>query len=378
MTLHIGPFAVHPPVVLAPMAAVTDVAFRTMCREQAASAGGGGLFVAEMLMVRAVVEHDPRTVSMAAFGATESPRSLQLYGTSPRTMGEAVKVSIGEFGAEHIDLNFGCPALKVTRKGGGAAMPVRTRLLGDVIGAAVQAAGAVPVTVKFRLGIDSDHVTYLTTGRIAADQGAAAVALHARSAEQHYAGHADWSAIGELAAAIDDIPVLGNGDIWEASDALQMMAATGCDGVVIGRGCLGRPWLFRDLANAFGGRPIDAPPSFATTAALARRHGRLLVEQSGHDDLRRFRRHAAWYAKGYPLGGEARARLTSVATLADLDRVLDELLSTHGDLALPESALRTPRGHTSGPHRVTVPEGWYDLVDDPTPPVGADIEVSGG
>jgi len=375
MTLRIGPFTVTPPVVLAPMAAVTDVAFRTMCREQGR---GTGLFVAEMVMVRAVIERDPRTMKMASFGSDEHPRSLQLYGTAPTAVGEATRVAVGELGAEHIDLNFGCPAAKVTRRGGGAAIPVRTRLMADIVGAAVAAAGEVPVTVKFRLGTDDDHLTFLDTGRIAADQGAAAIALHARTAEQHYAGHADWAAIAELKAAVDGIPVLGNGDIWEAGDALAMMAATGCDGVVIGRGCLGRPWLFRDLADAFAGRELRPAPTFAEQSRLMRRHATLVVEQDGRDDLRHFRRHAAWYAKGYPLGGEARAKITAVTTLADLDAVLDELVALHGSVTLPDDARRTPRGHTSGPHPVHVPDGWYDLVDDPTPPAGADIEVSGG
>lgn len=375
MSLQVGPFVVSPPVVLAPMAAVTDVAFRTMCREQG---DGTGLFVAEMVMVRAVIERDPRTMKMASFGADEHPRSLQLYGTAPTAMAEATRVAVGELGAEHIDLNFGCPAAKVTRRGGGAAVPVRTRLMADIIGAAVAAAGEVPVTVKFRLGTDDDHLTYLDTGRIAAEQGAAAIALHARTAEQHYAGHADWTAIGELKAAVSNIPVLGNGDIWEAGDALEMMATTGCDGVVIGRGCLGRPWLFRDLADAFAGRELAPAPTFAEQAAHVRRHASLVVEHEGCDDLRHFRRHAAWYAKGYPLGGEARAKITAVSTLADLDAALAELVAVHGAVPLPDDARRTPRGHTSGPHPVHVPDGWYDLVDDPTPPVGADIEVSGG
>ena len=315
---------------------------------------------------------------MAEFGPDEQPRSLQLYGTAPNAMAEATRVAVGELGAQHVDLNFGCPATKVTRRGGGAAVPVRRRLLADLIGAAVRVAGEVPVTVKFRLGIDEDHITYLDTGRIAADQGAAAIALHARTAEQHYAGHADWRAIAALKAAVDNIPVLGNGDIWEAGDAVEMIAKTGCDGVVIGRGCLGRPWLFRDLADTFAGRPVQSTPGFAAQADLMRRHAGLVVEHEGRDDLRHFRRHAAWYAKGYPMGGEARSLLTSVTTLADLERVLDELLDKHGDLAMPDDARRTPRGHTSGPHPVHVPEGWYHLVDDPTPPPGADINVSGG
>ncbi len=375
MTLRIGSFAVDPPVVLAPMAAVTDVAFRSMCREQA---GGSGIYVNEMLMVRAVVEHDDRTMAMARFGADEHPRSLQLYGTAPKVTAAATRVAVDELGADHIDLNFGCPAAKVTRRGGGAALPVRRRLLADIVAATVEAAQDRPVTVKFRKGTDDDHLTYLETGRIAADCGAAAIALHARTAEEHYAGQADWGAIRALKEAVSTIPVLGNGDVWEAGDALAMMAATGCDGVVIGRGCLGRPWLFRDLADAFAGRPVQAPPRFVEQAALLIRHARRFVQSRGSDDLRHFRRHAAWYAKGYPLGGQARKQLTAVSTIADLEATLATLIDEHGDLAMTPEALRVPRGHTSGPYPVRLPEGWYELVDDPTPPVGADIEVSGG
>ncbi len=375
MTVHIGPHPVDPPVVLAPMAGVTDLTFRTLCRD---AAGGSGIFVNEMLMVRALVEHDRRTMSMARFGADEHPRSLQLYGTAPHVTAAAVRVAVDELGVDHLDLNFGCPAAKVTRNGGGAAIPVRRRLLAEIIDATVRAAGDVPVTVKFRMGTDDDHLTFLDTGRIAEDAGCAAIALHARTAEQHYAGHSDWDAIGELKAAVTTIPVLGNGDIWEAGDALAMMAATGCDGVVIGRGCLGRPWLFRDLAAAFAGRPVPDPPALIEQCGHLRRHAHLLVEHQGHDDLRRFRRHAAWYLKGYPLGGAARRAVTAVSTLAELDATLDELIDAHGNVALPDDARRSPRGHTSGPHPVRLPDGWYDLADDPTPPVGADIEVSGG
>lgn len=375
MTLAIGLHRVDPPVVLAPMAGVTDLTFRTLCREQA---GGTGIFVNEMLMVRALVAHDRRTMAMARFGADEHPRSLQLYGTAPHVTAAAVRVAVDELGVDHLDLNFGCPAAKVTRNGGGAALPVRRRLLAEIVEATVRAAGDVPVTVKFRKGTDDDHLTFLETGRIAEEAGCAAVALHARTAEQHYAGHADWDAIAALKQTVTTIPVLGNGDIWEAGDALAMMAATGCDGVVIGRGCLGRPWLFRDLAAAFAGRPVPEPPGLAEQVGHLRHHARLLVAHQGFDDLRHFRRHAAWYLKGYPLGGAARRRVTAVTTLAELDTTLDALVATHGDVALPADARRTPRGHTSGPHPVRLPDGWYDLVDDPTPPVGADIEVSGG
>ncbi len=392
--LSIGPLSIWPPVVLAPMAGVTSAPFRELCRDAAAApltdpsrpgpvAGARpGLFVSEMITARAVVERNARTFRMAAFGPDERPRSLQLYGTSPAVLGEAVRIVVGELGVEHVDLNFGCPAAKVTRKGGGAALPVRRRLLTDIVAAAVRAAGEVPVTVKFRKGVDDDHLTFLHTGRTAAAEGAAAVALHARTAWQHYAGEADWAAIAELKQAVSaesSIPVLGNGDIWEAGDALAMMRTTGCDGVVVGRGCLGRPWLFAELTDAFLGNPPAEPPDFGATAALLLRHARLLVDWKGDDDIRELRRHAAWYVKGYPVGGDVRRRLTAVATIEELEQVLAEVVAEVGaDLALPAEARRTARGHTSGPHAVALPHGWYDLVDDPTPPAGADTLVSGG
>ncbi len=299
--LRIGPLRLEPPVVLAPMAGVTTRAFRRLCRDY----GPGGLYVSEMLTARALVEGNERTARMLRFDADERPRSAQLYGVAPGTVGEATRRLIGDFGVEHVDLNFGCPAPKVTAKGGGAALPVRRRLLADVIGAAVRAAAAdgIPVTVKFRRGIDDGLLTALSTGRIAEAEGAAAVALHARTAEQRYAGDASWAAIAELKAAVTTIPVLGNGDIWEAHDAVRMMAETGCDGVVIGRGCLGRPWLFADLGAVFAGRPAAPPPVFAVVAEVMLRHAELLAEDEGEPaGLCSFRRHAAWYTQGYAIG----------------------------------------------------------------------------
>ena len=259
--LRIGPIAVDPPVVLAPDGRSDRRAFRSLCAEY-----GAGLYVCEMVTARALVERNARTLDMLRFNESEATRSVQLYGTDPRTLGEAVRVLIGEHGVDHVDMNFGCPVPKVTRKGGGSALPVRRALLREIIRSAVAAAGPVPLTVKFRMGVHDELLTFLQTGRIAEEEGAAAVALHARTAEQLYSGSARWDAIAALKAAVTTIPVLGNGDIWEASDALAMMAETGCDGVVVGRGCLGRPWLFRDLADAFAGRPVQpAPPLGAVT-----------------------------------------------------------------------------------------------------------------
>ena len=371
MALKIGPLAVDPPVVLAPMAGVTNVAFRRLCRQY-----GAGLYVSEMISARAFVEGGPRTMRMAAFGDDEPVRSLQLYGVQPDVMSVAVDRLVQELGVHHIDLNFGCPAAKVTRKGGGAALPVRRQLFRSIVRAAVNAAGTVPVTVKLRKGVDDRHLTAIEAGRIAEDEGAAAVALHARTAAQLYSGPADWSAIAALKEAVTSVPVLGNGDIWEADDALAMMARTGCDGVVVGRGCLGRPWLFRDLADRFAGRPLHADPTLGDVAAMMREHLRLLSDAFGEDHgPRDFRKHVSWYLTGFPVGGERRRALGQISSATELDELLSELDLT---ASFPEAARRMPRGHTNGPRPVTVPEGWFDDVDDPTPPEGADVLVSGG
>ncbi len=370
--LRIGPLQADPPVVLAPMAGVTNGAFRALCRRF-----GAALYVSEMVGARAVVEGNERTFDIARFAPDEPVRSIQLYGTDPAVMGEAVRRVRDEVGVDHIDLNFGCPARKITRHGGGSALPVHPRLFGAVVAAAVDGAGEIPVTVKMRVGLDAEHLTWLVSGRIAEDVGAAAVAVHARTAEQLYSGEADWTAIAELKDAVTTIPVLGNGDIWEAADAVAMMRRTGCDGVVIGRGCLGRPWLFRDLAAAFAGAPVPPPPTSGEIVAMIREHGELLAawfgERSGMKELRK---HTGWYLQGFSVGRPVRNALRQVSTLAELDRLLD-LVDPHQPF--PREVLRAPRGHTSGPRPVAMPAGWLDDADALTPPDRlADLAVSGG
>ncbi len=355
------------------MAGITNVAFRRLCREQ-----GGGLFVCEMVTTRALVERNPRAMRMVVFDSGERPRSLQLYGVDPAVVGAAVRLVVESDLADHIDLNFGCPVPKVTRKGGGAALPWRRRLFERIVRAAVTAAApaGVPVTVKMRKGIDDDHLTYLEAGRIAAGAGAAAVALHARTAAQRYSGTADWAAISALKSALD-VPVLGNGDIWEADDAVRMLAETGADGVVVGRGCLGRPWLFADLAAAFSGRTERALPSLGEVAAIMRRHGHLLVQWFGDEPhgCADFRKHVAWYLKGFPVGGELRRALASVASLAELDDLLGKL---DADVAYPVEVLGQPRGRTNSPGKVYLPEGWLTDRDADAVPDGAELDDSGG
>ncbi len=369
--LKLGAIAVDPPVVLAPMAGVTNIAFRRLCRTF-----GAGLYVSEMITTRALVEGNAKTLGMASFGADEPVRSVQLCGVDPDVMGAAVRRLVDEVGVDHIDLNFGCPAAKVTRQGGGAALPAHRALFRSIVRAAVGSAESVPVTIKMRIGVDSAHVTFLEAGRIGEDEGVAAVTLHARTAEQLYSGHADWGAIAQLKSAITSIPVLGNGDLWEASDALAMVDATGCDGVVVGRGCLGRPWLFRDLADAFAGRPLQAPPNLGEIIQMMRTHAELLCEAFGEDlGVRQFRKHSGWYLTGLPVGSAVRRSLAQASSLAEVDGLL---AGFDPQLAFPPEALRMARGHTNGPRPVHLPAGWLDRVDDPTPPEGGDILVSGG
>jgi nifR3 family TIM-barrel protein len=371
--LKIGPIEVDPPVVLAPMAGVTNPAFRRLCRDF-----GPGLYVTEMVSSRALVEGNAKTRDMMRPDPGAPVHSVQLSGVDPRVVGEAVRIAIGEMGAQHVDLNMGCPVPKVTRLGGGAALPVHRVLFRDLVRAAVRAAGTVPVTVKMRKGVDDDTLTYLEAGLTAESEGVAAVALHARTAEQLYSGRADWHAIAALKEAVTTVPVLGNGDVWHAGDAVRMAAETGCDGVVVGRGCLGRPWLFRDLADAFAGaEPQPPPPLLGEVVEVMRRHVRLLVELRGAELLgvRDFRKHVGWYLTGYPAGPERRRLMAQASSLAELDGLLAELDPA---AVLPRDVWNLPRGHLHGPRPVTLPERWRETADDPTPPEGADVESSGG
>ncbi|MCV7283918.1 tRNA dihydrouridine synthase DusB [Mycolicibacterium wolinskyi] len=377
--LQIGSIALRSPVVLAPMAGVTNVAFRTLCRELEVARAGtvSGLYVCEMVTARALVESHPVTMHMTTFAPDESPRSLQLYTVDPETTYRAAKMIADEGMADHIDMNFGCPVPKVTKRGGGAALPYKRRLFGQIVAAAVRATEGtdIPVTVKFRIGIDDAHHTHLDAGRIAAEEGAAAVALHARTASQRYSGTADWDQIAALKAHVTTVPVLGNGDIFEADDALAMMAATGCDGVVIGRGCLGRPWLFAELSAAFNGRPIPTPPTLGEVADIVRRHGELLSEHFGEDKgMRDIRKHVAWYLHGFPAGADLRRSLALVKTLRELDELLDQV---DRDAPFPPAATG-PRGRQGSAASVSLPEGWLDDPDDCAVPTGADVMHSGG
>jgi nifR3 family TIM-barrel protein len=298
-----------------------------------------------------------------------------LYGVDPSVVGAAVRMIVDENLADHVDLNFGCPVPKVTRRGGGSALPWRRRLFAAIVDSAVQAAqGAIPVTVKMRVGIDAQHRTYREAALIAQDAGVAHVALHGRTAADFYGGVADWEPIAELADLLD-IPVLGNGDIWEADDALRMVEQTGCAGVVIGRGCLGRPWLFADLAAAFAGRDERTLPSLSEVATTMRRHAELLTEHLGEErGVTDLRKHVAWYLKGFAVGSETRAALARSSSLAELD----DLLASLDDQPFPVEVLGRPRGRTTGSRAVSLPYGWLDDRDSLAVPSAAELGDSGG
>lgn len=383
--LRIGPLEIASPVVLAPMAGITNRAFRRLCRESSASTASGrsALYVNEMVTSRALVERHPETLRLIEHDPGESPRSVQLYSVDPVTTAAAVRMLVTEDRTDHIDLNFGCPVPKVTRNGGGGALPWKRDLFRSIVGAAVREASpyGVPVTVKMRMGIDTDHLTYADAGRSAEELGAAAVALHGRTVAQAYSGTADWDAIAALKEAVRTIPVLGNGDIWSAEDALEMVRRTGCDGVVVGRGCLGRPWLFADLAAAFAGSPERVSPSLGQVAATLRRHAVYLVEFY-EDELRGcrdIRKHIAWYLKGFPAGSTVRNQLALVDSLAALDELLAQL---DWSAPWPGEPAEGSRGRAGSPRRVVLPEGWLD-TRDLTPAqravvAEAELDVSGG
>jgi nifR3 family TIM-barrel protein len=390
--LQIGRLTIASPVVLAPMAGITNRAFRRLCREYGdAGPGGGGtgpapvrsLYVSEMVTSRALVERTSKSMQLIEHDPDESLRSIQLYGVDPATVGAAVRMLVSEDRADHIDLNFGCPVPKVTRRGGGAALPWKTELFRAIISSAVEEATRydVPVTVKMRKGIDSDHLTFLEAGRIAEGEGVAAVALHARTASQGYSGEADWSAIKALKQVVTTIPVLGNGDIWSAEDALDMVEATGCDGVVVGRGCLGRPWLFTDLAAAFAGTTTRVQPTLGEVAQAMRRHTEYLSEFYGSElkACRDIRKHVAWYLKGFPAGHDLRRRLALVDSMSALDDLISAL-----DLnaVWPGEPAEGQRGRAGSPHRVALPDGWLDSQElneaSAAAVAQAELSVSGG
>jgi nifR3 family TIM-barrel protein len=386
MSLQTPRFEVDPPVVLAPMAGITNQAFRRLCREY-----GAGLYVSEMVTSRALIERSPETIRMVTPDPDEQIRSVQLYGVDPEVMSKAVEMLIREDRADHIDLNMGCPVPKVTKKGGGAALPWKQDLFKEILESAVNTSNKVtselgvkkvPVTVKMRMGIDDEHLTYIEAGKIAAKAGVTWVALHARTAEQMYSGKARWQAIKTLVDELKEfnVPVLGNGDIWSAQDALEMVKETGCAGVVVGRGCLGRPWLFGQLAAAFAGKEIPKDPGLEVVSQIIKRHAVLLCELYGeYKGIRDIRKHMAWYLKGFSVGNQLRTSLAMVESLENLDFLLAKLDINQ---SFPEVVVDKPRGRVGSQKKVSLPHNWLNSRSIEKSEVKdlreAELSVSGG
>ncbi len=353
----LGSHRVATPVMLSPMAGVTNWPFRVLCE----SYGPDGLYVAEMITARALTAHNPKALRLCRFAPSETFRSLQLYGVDPHILEQAAGIVVDNHMADHVDLNFGCPVPKVTRRGGGSALPWKTDLFREIIRKVVHvcAPAGIPVTAKIRVGIDDTHTTFLDAGRIAQDEGCAMVTLHARTTAEYYGGHSDWDRIAQLTQALD-IPVFGNGDIWTAEDAIAMAQQTGCAGVAIGRGCQGRPWLFADIRNAFAGSPQRVNPTLGQVGAIIERHAALLVEFYDGDErmaVHDLRKHCAWYLKGFPVGGDVRRRFMECESLDDVHQVVDSL---DPDVPFPMQIADKPRGRVRYAKKVRLPYDWLE------------------
>jgi nifR3 family TIM-barrel protein len=331
---------------------------------------GAPLCVTEMVTARGYLMGHRRTIAMTEVQPGEGPHSVQVYGTDPADLQETSR-RLAEEGVEHIDLNLGCPVPKITRQGGGSAICVRPRLVARLVGAMVRGARAaagngaepVPITVKMRKGLDETCLTYLDAARAAEGEGAAAVGLHGRTAAQLYAGLADWGAIARLKEELD-IPVLGNGDLLEGTDALRMMRRTGCDGVIVGRGCLGRPWIFREMVALFEGRAPLPSPRLGEVLDVLWDHGERLIAFFGEDvGLRQLRKWITWYTKGFPGSASLRGRLFGPQAPPDVAGLRALLGELDLEAPYPSASLRVRRGKGSRTQRVRLPHGYLEDRD---------------
>ncbi len=308
-------------LLLAPMAGVSDEAFRALCREQ-----GADLAFTEMVSAKGLSYANEKTRHLLRLAPGEDQVAVQLFGHEPDTMAAQaswIEEAMGESLA-YLDINMGCPARKIVSKGDGSALMKDPDLAAAIV-RAVRAAVGHPVTVKFRRGWAEGDETCADFARRMEDAGACAVAVHGRYAEQLYRGSADWGAIARVKAAVG-VPVVGNGDVRTGADAVAITRRTGCDAVMIARGAEGNPWVFAQAKAALAGEPEPAPPSVEARLAMARRHARLLAEREGKNIVR-MRKHAMWYLAGLPGAAAARARINACVSVEDFDAVFDELLA---------------------------------------------------
>ena len=356
--LCLGPLKLEVPMLLSPMAGVTNWPFRVLCQR---FGEGEGMYVAEMVTARALIAGNEKAFRLLSFSPEEKLHSLQIYGVNPKAVFLALKIVLDKVHVDHIGLNFGCPVPKITRRGGGSALPWKYDLFAKVVGAAKKACSNEPiaVTTKIRTGIDEDHKTYLEAGKIAQEEGADGVILHARSCAQYYGGHSNWEEIKRLKQELS-IPVIGNGDVFSGQDAVEMMKETGCDGVAVGRGSQGRPWLFSDIFSAFKGKDQVSVPSLGQVVSYIKEHFSMMIEFMEGDEQRAaqaMRSHFGWYLRGYPIGGEARSAVMQSSSESELFSILD---SFDPALEPDEDIVTSSRGRSGFQKKVHLPYGWLD------------------
>ena len=315
--LKIGNLSIQTPVLLAPMAGVTDYSFRILCKEQ-----GAGIVYSEFVSAHGIIRKNEKTLDMIKFTDEERPIGIQIFGDEPEVMGNAARFVADQFKPDIIDINYGCPVPKITKRGAGSAALKDLCLMEEITSAVVESVPQVPVTVKMRAGWDSQSIVVEKAGSQLEKAGVKAITLHPRTTKQHFTGKSDWSLIKTLKQAIS-IPVIGNGDINTADDVKKMFEETGCDAVMIGRAALGNPWIFRELKSIFEkGDPLPAP-FISDRISTCRRHLNLLVENRGERiGLNLMRKHFGWYIKGFPGAGEFRKELV---TAPDSKTVLEKL-----------------------------------------------------
>jgi tRNA-dihydrouridine synthase B len=326
--VQVGPYRIDPPLWLAPMAGVTDRDFRLIVRR----IGGVGVVSMEFISSKAIVNGNKKTRELMYFSAEERPLAIQIYGSDPVAMREAALV-VQELGADICDINMGCPANKVLKGCAGAALMGDLKLAESIV-RSVRDAISIPLTVKFRLGLDDSRRNYLELGKICEANGVAAVAMHARTARQMFSGEADWSHLARLKETLS-IPVIGNGDVNEPEDALRMMAETGCDGVMVGRGATRNPWIFRQIAARMAGSAVTEP-TLADRRDLILEHFRMVAEREQSTfALHKLRKFTGWYTHGIPNGRKLRQAINQIPDVPTFLAVVESFL---GDLLLEEAA----------------------------------------
>jgi tRNA-dihydrouridine synthase B len=317
--LKIGNVQIDNPVILAPMAGVCNPAFRKIAKDL-----GAGMVCAEMVSDKALVHGNAKSHSMLTILPDEHPMSLQLVGYDKESMVRAAEL-VGETNADVIDINMGCPVLKIYKNGSGAALARDAKNAAEIVKAVVEHVNK-PVTVKFRKGWDDEHINAVEVAKAVEQAGAKAVTIHGRTAKQLYSGKADWSIIREIKEAVG-IPVIGNGDIVEPEDALAMINQTGCDGVMIGRAALGNPWIFGEVTHYLATGQKPAKPSAQERIQVAIQHLQLLVQEKGEViGVREMRKHAAWYIKGLAGAAQVRDEVNKQTTLVDMEGLLQQYL----------------------------------------------------